>query len=460
MERSGITSSNVSKERSNFQVMKDSNLHRKPKRSEMSDTERVQDFQRKIYRKAKQEKDFRFYVLYDKIRLRHFLKESYRRIKANAGAPGVDNITFEQIEKKGLVSFIDEIRSELETGSYRPAPVKRVMIPKANGTMRPLGIPTIKDRVVQMSCKLVIEPIFEADFEDSSYGFRPRRSASDAMRAIKENLEAGRTEVYDADLSSYFDTIPHAKLMKLLALRIADSRVLHLIKMWLKAPIEDDGNLRGGKKNKIGTPQGGVISPLLANIYLHLLDRVVARDSLFKKHDVKIVRYADDFLLLGRRMPEVVLQKVHSILARMELRINEEKSGIVEAKKAPFDFLGFTIRYDKPRTRNGRYWNIIPSEKSCKKLRSNLKKYLSTRGHLPPEILVKGLNPKLRGWLNYFTIEGVSRPNAAKRKLRWYMWERLYWFTKRKSQRFKRARCYKAYEVLVRHYGLIEPTKY
>lgn len=441
-------------------MTKESSLQRKPKRSEMNDAERVQDLQRKLYQKAKQEKDFKFYVLYDKIRLKHFLNESYRRVKANGGSPGIDGITFEEIEKGCLSDFIDGIIRELETESYRPKPVKRVMIPKANGKMRPLGIPTIKDRIVQMSCKLVIEPIFEADFEESSYGFRPKRSASDAMRAIKDNLESGRVEVFDADLSNYFDTIPHGKLMKVIALRIADRKVLHLLKRWLKAPVEENGKFTGGKKNKVGIPQGGVISPLLANIYLHLLDRAVTRNKLFKEHEVKIVRYADDFVLMGKRLAETVLQKVEDILERMDLRINEEKSRTVKATETPFDFLGFTIRYTQSLHNRKRYWSIIPSEKSCKRLRSNLKDYLRKRGHLPSWVLVKGLNPKLSGWMNYFTIEGVSHTNAAKRKLRWYLRERLFLYTKRKSQRINRARCYRAYDVLVRHFGLIEPTKY
>lgn len=442
-------------------MMKKSNLQKKPKRSEMSDTERVQDFQRKLYRKAKQEKDFRFYVLYDKVRLKHFLTESYRRVRANGGAPGVDGVTFEEIEKQGLDILIKSIQKELEEETYKPRPVKRVMIPKANGKMRPLGIPTIKDRVVQMSCKLVIEPIFEADFEESSFGFRPKRSASDAMRAIKENLKAGKTEIFDADLSNCFDTIPHAKLMKIIALRIADRKVLHLIKLWLKTPIDDNGNLKGGRNNKVGTPQGGVISPLLANIYLNLLDRVVNKNSLFERYGTKIIRYADDFVLMGKQIPEIILDRIYNILERMELQVNEEKSKIVDAVEDSFDFLGFTIRYDTARKfGNGRYWNIVPSEKSCKKLRNNLKEYLSKRTHLPAEVLVKGLNAKIRGWLNYFTIEKVSYPFMAKRKLRWYLRERLYRHYRRKSQRVNKRRCYEAYDSLVGKYGLIDPAKY
>jgi len=245
------------------------NLQTKPKHL-MKDAERVQDLQRKLYRKAKQDKEFRFYVLYDKVRLPHFLREAYRRCKANNGRAGVDEITFSDVERYGVERFISEIIKELKEKSYKPSPILRVYIEKENGKQRPLGIPTIKDRVVQMCVKLIIEPIFEADFEENSYGFRPKRSAGEAIKEIKRNVLEGKCDIFDADLSSYFDTIPHKELMHLLALRISDKNILHLIKMWLKSPIIEDGRPRGGKKSKKGIPQGGVISPLLANIYLHL----------------------------------------------------------------------------------------------------------------------------------------------------------------------------------------------
>ena len=303
---------------------KTGNLKRSPKRSEMSDAERVQDFQRKLYRKAKQEKELRFYSLYDKICLPHFIREAYKRVRKPHKAPGVDGVTFADIEQGGVEEFLKKIQEELETHSYRPLPSRRSMMQKENGKFRPLGIPAIRDRVVEMACKLVIEPIFEADFEDCSYGFRPKRSAAGAMRAVKQNLKEGKTEVYDADVASYFDTIPHDKLMKTISLRVSDPDVLHLIKLWLKAPMEVDGQLRGGKKNKVGTPQGGVISPLLSNIYLHLLDRIVSKaGSVYKTYGVKIVRYADDFVLMGRTIPEAVRAKTHSILERMGLKLNQ-----------------------------------------------------------------------------------------------------------------------------------------
>ena len=229
--------------------------------------------------------------MYDKVSLGYVLRESYRRVKANGGSPGADGMTFEQVEGQiGRKAFLSQLEKELKQRTYRPSAVKRVMIPKANGGERPLGIPTIRDRVAQMACKIAIEPIFEADFAENSYGFRPKRGAKDAMQDIREHLKSGHHHVLDADLSKYFDTIPHDKLMKALAERISDKHILHLIKLWLKAPVEGNGRTHGGKKRKVGTPQGGVISPLLANIYLNLLDRNINRmNSVFAQNGVKLV---------------------------------------------------------------------------------------------------------------------------------------------------------------------------
>lgn len=436
-------------------------LRKKPK-SQMSDKERVQDFQRKLYLKAKQDKKFRFYVLYDKVRLPYMLREAYRRCKIKGGSPGIDSMTFEQIEEQGVAGYLERIKQELGDRTYKPSPVLRVYIPKANGKLRPLGIPTIEDRVVQMVCKMVIEPIFEADFEESSYGFRPKRRASDAVKKIKENLKGGNTEVYDADLSSYFDTIPHKELMYLISLRISDKNVLHLIKMWLKAPIYEDGKMSGGKKNKRGTPQGGVISPLLANIYLHLLDKAVKRvGGLFWKAGIRIVRYADDFVLMGKSITKRVVVYLYGMMERMKLKINEEKSRTVRAKEEPFDFLGFTFRYDKDiRGRTKRYWNICPSRKSEKKIREKLNEKLKSSGHLSAETLVEKLNQILRGWLNYFTVPTLSYVRKAKRNLRYYLMDKIYRYYQRKSQRSSKLFRRGAYKILVEKYNLIDPCYY
>lgn len=432
------------------------------KKWEMSDAERVLSLQSKLYQKAKQDKGYKFYVLYDKVYQKHMMMVAWKAVKANQGSPGIDGISISDIEAQGVSEYLEKLGEELRTKSYRAQAVKRVMIPKANGGERPLGIPTVKDRIVQTACKQLIEPIFEADFEESSYGFRPERSSADALNAIKGHLKEGKSEVLDADLSKYFDTIPHDKLLIALKERISDPRLLDLIHQWLKAPIYEDGGFKGGKKNKVGTPQGGVISPLLANIYLNLLDRIVNNPkSLFYENGVKIVRYADDFVLMGKQMGDQIKEKLTSLLNRMGLSINAEKTRTVEAKRESFDFLGFTIRYDKDLwDSNKRYWNIMPSRKSEQKIRDKIKAYLETHGHYNGQQVSEDLNKLLRGWLNYFDIKGVSYPAISKRRLRHYLQERLNRYYNRKSQRKCRLYRQKAFEALVEKYGLIDPTKY
>jgi len=243
----------------------------KRRRGEIPDAERVLTLQEKLYQKAKQERGYKFYVLYDKMFIPYMLREAWQQVKSNDGSPGVDKVSISDVEQYGVTAYLTELGEELRKQTYQPGAVKRVMIDKENGGERPLGIPTVKDRIAQTVCKMILEPIFEADFADSSYGFRPERSAKDAMIAIKENLKQGKTEVYDADLSKYFDTIPHDKLQIVLKQRVTDPRILKLINKWLKAPIYEDGQFKSGKGGT-GTPQGGVISPLLANVYLVFLE--------------------------------------------------------------------------------------------------------------------------------------------------------------------------------------------
>jgi len=428
----------------------------------MTDAERVRDLQHKLYRKAKQEKNFRFYVLYDKVSLPHLLREAYKRCRVNGGCPGIDGISYADIEQDGQENFLSEIKAELESKTYRPQAVLRIEIPKANGKKRPLGIPTIKDRVIQMAVKLVIEPIFEADFEECSHGFRPRRSADRAVREIKQNLIEGKCDVYDADLSEYFDTIPHTELLTLIAKRISDNDILHLIKMWLKAPVNKDGNYTGGKHNKVGTPQGGVISPLLANIYLHLLDKAVNRpDGQFHTYGIRIVRYADDFVLMAGKIPEKSIGYMKAMFNRMKLKLNEEKSTFINAYEEAFDFLGHTFRYDWDlHGRHCKYWNVEPSTKAQKKIRMKISEYLKENGHKAPEKLAQELNRILRGWINYYSVPGVTYPNKAKRKLRQYLVMKLTRYYKRKSQRKSKLHKQGAFRVLVKTFGLIDPSKY
>ena len=434
----------------------------KRRRGQIPDAERVSILQEKLYQKAKQEREYKFYVLYDKMFIPYMLREAWKRVKSNDGSPGVDGMTIEKVEQYGVDIYLKELGEELRKQTYRPQAVKRVMIPKANGGERPLGIPTVRDRIAQTVCKMILEPIYEADFEDSSYGFRPNRSSKDAMTAIKEHLKEGKTEVYDADLSKYFDTIPHDKLQIALKQRIADPRILKLINKWLKVPVYEDGKYKSGKDNHNGTPQGGVISPLLANVYFHLIDRIVNNtQSLFSKHGVRMVRYADDFVLMGKELPKEVIEKLKTLLHRMGLMLNESKTRHIDARADSFNFLGFTIRYDKDiKGRDFRYWNIVPSKKSEQKIRDKVKDYLKTHGHYKAGDIAVGLNSIIRGWLNYFSISGVSYPAMSKRNLRIYLMNSLYRYYNRKSQRKSRLYRQNAFEVLVARFGLIDPSKY
>jgi RNA-directed DNA polymerase len=443
------------------ETAKQGELFKKGKRS-MSSAERVSQLQEKLYCKAKQEREYKFYILYDKMYIGYMLEEAYSAVKARQGAAGVDGQDFGEIEEQGLDKFLKDLGEDLRKRTYRPSAVRRIWRDKADGSKRPIGIPTIRDRVAQMVCKMILEPIFEADFEESSYGFRPKRSSKDAMKVIKEHLQSGKTEVLDADLSAYFDTIPHDKLQIVLKQRISDPRILELINLWLKSPVYEDGKYTGGKKQKTGSPQGGVISPLLANIYMHLVDRIVNDTrKLFYQAGIKIVRYADDFVLMGKSITQEADDKLREILGRMGLKLNESKTRKVQAKKTAFNFLGFTVRYDRDiYGQNKGYWNIIPSCKSGKKIREKVHDFLGKSGHLAPRLVTHGLNALIRGWLNYYDIPGVSYPAMGKRMLRHYLYERLNRYYNRKSQRRSRLYGQQAFEKLVHKYGLIDPTKY
>lgn len=437
------------------------NLQQK-KRKDLKPQERVRLLQLKLYQKAKQEKQYIFYVLYDKIFQGYMLEEAYRRCKSNNGKPGIDNQTFEDVEKYGRKKFLEELSEELRLRSYKPQAVKRIWIEKENGGERPLGIPTIKDRVAQQACKMVIEPIFEADFDDSSYGFRPKRSAKGAVTEIRANLKQGKHAVYDADLSKYFDTIPHDKLVKALKERISDPRVIALIKQWLKVPVVENGKYAGGKGNTKGTPQGGVISPLLANIYMNILDRIVNNpNGYFNQRGISMIRYADDFILMAKQIGIISIDRIHTYLDRMGLVINAEKSKLVNAKDESFDFLGFRFRYDCINLfgKNSKFWNIMPKPKSCKKIRQNINQHLKGIGHYPAASVVDELNPIIRGWMNYYKIEKVSYTQIAFRDLDCYLRRRLYRFYNRKSQRKSSLFGRQAFEILVKEFGLIKPYK-
>ncbi len=378
--------------------------------------ETIRTLQRKLYRKAKQEPAYRFHALYDKVYRADILSHAYRLVCANKGSAGIDGVTFEAIEEpEGVTAFIAELEEALRDKTYEPAPVKRVMIPKSNGGQRPLGIPTIRDRVVQMAAKLVIEPIFEADFCDTSYGFRPKKSAHDAVDDVSYAMNTGYTEIIDADISKYFDTIPHAKLMAVVAERICDGAILRLIQMWLKAPVmeeDKDGAKRniGGGKGK-GTPQGGVISPLLANLYLHILDRIWERRQLQQRLGARIVRYADDIVILCRRKKsDKAMTVLRQILERLGLTLNEAKKKVVNAFDGKFDFLGFTIWMGKGRKTRNYYPHVQPSKKSLQIIKdrvTNLTK--RERTIMPFEWIVNEVNATVRGWACYFHYRNCSK---------------------------------------------------
>ncbi len=430
------------------------------KNSSLSDDEKVRIFQRKLYYKAKHEEQFCFYVLYDKMQLPYFLREAYRRVKRNGGSPGIDGQTFTNIEDDGLDCFLEGIREELQMERYRPSAVLRVEIPKGNGTFRPLGIPTIKDRVVQMACKMVIEPIFEADFLDCSYGFRPKRSAEDAITEIKFHLRSGKTTVFDADLSSYFDTIPHNNLLSSVKTRISDNSILRLLSLWLKCPVYENNRYHGGKKNVCGTPQGGVISPLLSNIYLHNLDKIIGKkEGIFAQNDIALVRYADDFLLMGKDIPDSIIKSLDDLLQYMGLKLNNEKSKMVYAPKESFDFLGFTFRLDRSLFGLSDYWNVVPSDKSQKKINSSVREHFRYGKHYKLSEFIGKLNSKIRGWINYFHIRGVSFIRRSCEKLRYYLHLKFQVYYRRKSQRVCKLYRQYGFDAYVRKFGVYDPVQ-
>jgi RNA-directed DNA polymerase len=398
--------------------------------------DKVRELQIKLYRKAKNEPDFRFYQLYDKVYREDVLVRAWELAKANQGAPGVDGESFEDIESRGWREWLNGRGKELHDRTYAPQPVRRVMIPKPGGGERPLGIPTIRDRVAQTAAKLILEPIFEADLEPNAYGYRPKKSAQDAIQEVDQLLDAGYTDVVDADLSKYFDTIPHSELMQCVARRIVDKHMLHLVRMWLKAPVEERDEtgkkrLTGGKDHDRGTRQGGVVSPLLANRYMNRMLKGWKQTRRGGQFQARIVSYADDFVILSRGKAQEALGWARGTLTRMGLTLNEAKTSIRDACRERFDFLGYTFGPHFSRRTGREYIGCSPSKKSVNRMREKVGEHLKPDNVTPWEQVRDQLNQQLRGWKAYFHL---GSPTRAYEVLDEHVEERVRHFLRRRHK--------------------------
>jgi RNA-directed DNA polymerase len=421
--------------------------------------DKVRQLQRRLWTAAKRSPGRRFHALYDRIHRSDVLREAWDRVKRNKGAAGVDGQTLVEIEQRGVQIFLDELQAKLKDGTYRPAAVKRQYIPKADGKQRPLGIPTVRDRVVQMATKLVVEPIFEADFRPCSYGFRPDRSATDALETLRTQTAKGENHVLDADIADFFGSLDHERLMKLVARRISDKRVLKLLRQWLKVGVLEDGVVRSAVA---GTPQGGVISPLLANIYLHVLDETWSRKYARLG---TLVRYADDFVILCRTQRDRVEAErvVRRVFEYLKLRLHPDKTKRLDLAwgKQGFDFLGCHLR----KRMSGIIWekkgkrlyflHRWPSTRAMKSLRQRIRELTSRKWNWVKDVrvLIEKLNPLLRGWGNYFRTG-----NAAKKfnRIDSYVWRRLQTFVAKRKGRNLRPGEWRAWtsDFFVEHHGL------
>lgn len=414
--------------------------------------EKVRELQRKLYLSAKTNKKRRFHALYDKVYRYDILQQAWQRVRENKGASGIDQITLEDVETYGVFRMLVELKEELQKGTYHPSPVQRTYIPKKDGGKRPLGIPTVKDRIVQMAAKIVVEPIFEADFKPCSYGFRPKRSAKQAVEEIRQKCKNNGWWVLDADIKGYFDNINQDKLMYLIERRVSDRRILKLIRKWLKAGVMEEGKYQASEQ---GVPQGGVISPLLANIYLNYLDTVWEKEY---NQLGTLVRYADDFVIISRTQKQInhAYMAVKHIMKKLDLTLNEEKTELVNLwdGKQGFDFLGFHHRWNRKRSKSGKTYYAftqVPNNKAMNKMRDAVRNLLSKRTTLSQDLkqLIEILNRKITGWRNYYGL------HYAKKKLNqidWYIINRFtIWYNHKHQKKFRHSGRPKVYGLI---YGM------